>query len=836
MLTIILLLSTNVFSDNSLDIHSPNLRNHYVKRWAQLAAGYRPVYPKTFGDTEYEYFHAKILSGLEDDAIKYAKEASLEYVGRLGELKNRFIYRKKLYQKRSFLFKRGNSTVSTDTHFQELSNFTRNYKGVSHFDRVVPKVPIFKRFLVSNPPVSKRSWKDVVKISDPMFDKQWHLLNSKIPGNDINVTGVWEEGINGQNITVALIDDGLDYTSEDLFLNFDFEGSYDFNDNTKLPTPRLSDDYHGTRCAGQIAARINNVCGVGAAFGSKVSGIRMLSDSVDEITQITAVNYKYQHNDIYSCSWGPNDDGSTLMGPTEALNEAFINGVENGRHGKGSIFVFATGNGGRSNDNCNFDGYTNSIYTISIGAIDNENRHPDYSESCSAQIAVTYSSSDTLKISTTDIGLKSCTNSHGGTSAAAPLAAGVIALVLSVRPDLSWRDVQALIVDTAIPVSTSDTDWDTVANGRKFNHKFGFGKLDAYKLVQAAKTFKNLGPQTNCSISSGRSLGLKIPAKGKTDSKPNRASSVLSVSSDMVNKADLKSLEHITVILNAKHTMRGSMHIFLESPSGIKSELAPPRMGDYSEEGFEDWKFMSMKHWGGPVLGDWKLTIENGLNDEHTGTLTNWTLTLFGESNAPGPKPMPPLQFSKVRSDNSLPNHIFESNEMDKERLQNPSSNSSDNKQRNSNFDIDDKSFRDKYAGLFIGFNKSETIILFFIIFCLVFAVCFMAIKVYKLKKHSYKWNQVSSFPDSRNPSLDQNQLNESHEFLSIPKSKMSKNYNSTVENKDKLYESIYNGRNDEGVFALSSGSNSADLLYGKKKSRSSASHSSSSQDTGRLN
>jgi subtilisin family serine protease len=49
-------------------------------------------------------------------------------------------------------------------------------------------------------------------------------------------------------------------------------GSYDFNDHTDLPKPRLSDDTHGTRCAGEIAAVKNGVCGVGMAYDAKVAG------------------------------------------------------------------------------------------------------------------------------------------------------------------------------------------------------------------------------------------------------------------------------------------------------------------------------------------------------------------------------------------------------------------------------------------------------------------------------------------------------------------------------------------------------------------------------------
>lgn len=72
--------------------------------------------------------------------------------------------------------------------------------------------------------------------------------------------------------------------------------------------------------------------------------------------------------------------------------DAIKNGITNGRNGSGSIFVFASGNGGGNDDNCNFDGYTNSIYTITVGAIDHLENHPFYAEKCSAQLVVTYSS------------------------------------------------------------------------------------------------------------------------------------------------------------------------------------------------------------------------------------------------------------------------------------------------------------------------------------------------------------------------------------------------------------------------------------------------------------
>ncbi len=68
-----------------------------------------------------------------------------------------------------------------------------------------------------------------------------------------------------------------------------------------------------------------------------------------------------------------------------------------GRDGKGSIFTFAAGNGGEYYDSCAADGYTNSIYTISVGSADQNGNQADYDEDCSAKMVVTYSyNSDTF--------------------------------------------------------------------------------------------------------------------------------------------------------------------------------------------------------------------------------------------------------------------------------------------------------------------------------------------------------------------------------------------------------------------------------------------------------
>lgn len=61
-----------------------------------------------------------------------------------------------------------------------------------------------------------------------------------------------------------------------------------------------------------------------------------------------------------------------------------------GRGGKGSIYVWASGDGG-SYDDCNCDGYASSMWTISINSAINDGRTALYDESCSSTLASTFS-------------------------------------------------------------------------------------------------------------------------------------------------------------------------------------------------------------------------------------------------------------------------------------------------------------------------------------------------------------------------------------------------------------------------------------------------------------
>lgn len=66
----------------------------------------------------------------------------------------------------------------------------------------------------SNSTVKKRSL--AISFNDPAFQDQWHLFNRRLPGMDINVTGVWQQNITGAGITVCVVDDGVEWKNPDL--------------------------------------------------------------------------------------------------------------------------------------------------------------------------------------------------------------------------------------------------------------------------------------------------------------------------------------------------------------------------------------------------------------------------------------------------------------------------------------------------------------------------------------------------------------------------------------------------------------------------------------------
>ena len=222
--------------------------------------------------------------------------------------------------------------------------------------------------------------------------------------------------------------------------------------------------------------------------------------------------------------------------------------------------------------------------------------------------------------------------------------------MLSVRPDLSWRDLQYLALQTAVPVTAQNADWQVTSIGKKFSHRLGYGKLDAYAIVEAAKEFKSVKAQAWYD-SPLLHVDQNVPEGDQG------LASTLQVTKEDLRKANLERLEHVTVTMNVAHSQRGDVSVELRSPAGMVSYLSATRRHDDSTYGYVDWTFMSVVHWyvllslSSPVVGRWSEALivgrgdvrgENGIGNwtvivkdtvvnGKRGTFQDWKMTLWGE-------------------------------------------------------------------------------------------------------------------------------------------------------------------------------------------------------------
>lgn len=215
---------------------------------------------------------------------------------------------------------------------------------------------------------------------------QWHLKNTgendATAGQDVGgIETLWNT-FRGNGITISIVDDGLQINHPDLSANTSHAFHRDWNDNTPNdPTGRLTEDNHGTNCAGVAAAVGNNGVGVvGAAMNSRLVGLRLIAGNVGDVETAEALGWRTDIIHVSNNSWGPADDGKDLRGPGPLSLAALEDGVSNGRGGKGVIYAWAAGNGADKTDRSNYDGYNNSPYTLSVGACDDQGGATDYSE------------------------------------------------------------------------------------------------------------------------------------------------------------------------------------------------------------------------------------------------------------------------------------------------------------------------------------------------------------------------------------------------------------------------------------------------------------------------
>ena len=406
--------------------------------------------------------------------------------------------------------------------------------------------------------------------NDEFFNRQFYLNNTGqifTDGHwgandaDIDAPEAWTITQGNNNIIVAVIDQGVTPNHPDLpntrQVRLNNSNLADGDPNNPSAT---ANNNHGNACAGIIAATRNNGEGIsGIAPNCRIMPIRICNTdetgiAVDRVA--AAINFARQNGaHIISNSWGY---GSTNQNFHPAIVEAIRTATTTGRGGLGCLVVFAAGNNARHTVGdtgfVQFPANVNIQGVLTVGASDRDDFQADYSPTSNLIDIVAPShrayppdvyirqgrtggiAGETFEVWTIDIpnntgynpypnnpdwvhppvageqlpaagiNFLSYTSRMGGTSAACPQVAGVAALMLSINPNLTQRQVFDILTATADRVGGY-----IYTNGR--SNELGFGRLNAYKAVAQAVAYVS-GPAIVCS--SGGSFTVNNLPTGAT--------------------------------------------------------------------------------------------------------------------------------------------------------------------------------------------------------------------------------------------------------------------------------------------------------------------------------
>ena len=299
-----------------------------------------------------------------------------------------------------------------------------------------------------------------VRPSDPRFSDQWALANDGQRGGkqgaDISAMTAWSVTTGDDDIVIAVLDSGVDYTHSDLENNMwkrpasvpqfvdDSAGTiqdllgYNAIGNNADP---MDDNGHGTHCAGIIGAEGGNDIGItGVNWKVKIMPLKFMNaggygttkDAIEAINYVIDRKKKGVNVKIISASWGSTMRSSALE---DVIKKAYEAGI---------LFVAAAGNASTNNDRRpHYPSSYNVGNVISVAALDRNDQLASFSNWGEKHVAIAAPGVDILS---TWLGNEY--EEKSGTSMATPVVAGVAALVAANEPRLSVDDLRKRIVSS----------------------------------------------------------------------------------------------------------------------------------------------------------------------------------------------------------------------------------------------------------------------------------------------------------------------------------------------------------------------------------------------------
>ncbi|MDM7922861.1 MAG: S8 family serine peptidase [Pyrinomonadaceae bacterium] len=298
----------------------------------------------------------------------------------------------------------------------------------------------------------------VASPNDPHFAEQWGLNNEGQNGGkkraDIDALKAWATTQGSDEVVVAVLDTGVDYTHSDLVNNMwvrpdsiaaysdpqlgTFNDRYGFNAQDNLADP-MDDNGHGTHCAGIIGAEGDNEIGIaGINFDVQIMPLKFLGRGGFGSTKdaIEAINYAIDRKQkgvnvrIISASWGSTQRSRALE---DAIRAAGENGI---------LFVAAAGNSSTDNDKRpHFPSNYDLPNVISVASLDNSDVLSSFSNFGAKTVHVAAPGRNIVST-----WLKDSYREASGTSMATPHVAGIAALVIASEPDITVEKLRERII------------------------------------------------------------------------------------------------------------------------------------------------------------------------------------------------------------------------------------------------------------------------------------------------------------------------------------------------------------------------------------------------------
>jgi subtilisin family serine protease len=346
--------------------------------------------------------------------------------------------------------------------------------------------------------------------NDSLFQYQWHLRNDGsgggVAGADIAATEAWDYTLGDPSVRVAVIDDGFDLHHPDIEVGDRIEAPLDAMSGSTDPSPTEgADEWHGTSVLGLIAAAHNGRGASGVAPRCHIIPIKLEALSDDEAEARAFDHAVASGAAVINCSWGPYDDYSRDPWPMPRIVELAIDNA----YRNDVAVVFAAGNG---NEEIATDGYANHPHVITVAASTDCNTRAYYSDYGAAVWVCAPSSGGRSGVVTTDVEeggenpFGSYSSGFGGTSSAAPLVSGVIALMQSafVRQHgpghrLSVDQVKKILRDTATKIDRDGKPFreywegkpiDVRYDARGHSVAYGYGLVNAGRAVRRAAAMR----------------------------------------------------------------------------------------------------------------------------------------------------------------------------------------------------------------------------------------------------------------------------------------------------------------------------------------------------------